>query len=292
MLPKAIESVVHQSFDDWELIVIDDGSTDGTKDIVEGYSDNRIVYLRNEKNIERSASRNRGIGAAKGQYICFLDSDDYYLENHLEGFYEVIQKQNVPKAVLYCNTYEEVNGQLNKITHDDIKTSNDAEHVLANYNGIPRACIHAEILQEFRFNVEYTVGEDLDLLFRIVQKYPLIGTAMYTTVYLTHEGRTVHINNQDTFITHIERIKKLLKLDGGALISKKIRNTVLSVAYFNLGRHHLFKNQNLKATYALLRSFLFMPKHRWKENLYLIIDSYSLTKWFLNIYSRRNRMKK
>ena len=78
-LPKTIESVISQSFTSWELIIIDDGSTDNTKILVEKYqkSQNQIRYIY-QKNSERSAARNNGIKNSNGQWICFIDSDDMY----------------------------------------------------------------------------------------------------------------------------------------------------------------------------------------------------------------------
>ena len=73
-LPKAIESVLAQTYTDWELIVVDDGSTDNTREVVAQYNDERIIYIYQE-NAERSAARNNGISQAKGDFICFMDSD-------------------------------------------------------------------------------------------------------------------------------------------------------------------------------------------------------------------------
>jgi glycosyltransferase involved in cell wall biosynthesis len=75
-ISKAIESVIDQLYNKWELIILDDGSTDNTKEIVLSFNDDRIRYIYQE-NKERSAARNNGIRNAKGEYICFLDSDDY-----------------------------------------------------------------------------------------------------------------------------------------------------------------------------------------------------------------------
>ena len=82
VIMRPIDSVLRQTFEDWELIIVDDGSTDDTKSIIESYHDNRIRYVWQE-NQERSAARNHGIALAKGEWICFLDSDDDYYPNHL-----------------------------------------------------------------------------------------------------------------------------------------------------------------------------------------------------------------
>src|SRR5262249_7305943 len=78
----AIASVKRQTFDDWELIVVDDGSTDATASLIEG-SDPRLVLIR-QKNQGVNAARNAAMLRARGQYIAFLDSDDEWLPHHLE----------------------------------------------------------------------------------------------------------------------------------------------------------------------------------------------------------------
>jgi len=81
-IQAAIASVQRQTFADWELIVVDDGSTDDTADLIEG-SDPRIVLIR-QKNQGVNGARNNGMLRARGQYIAFLDSDDEWLPHHLE----------------------------------------------------------------------------------------------------------------------------------------------------------------------------------------------------------------
>ena len=81
---RAIESVKIQTFSNWELIIVDDGSTDHTEDTIRKIDDPRINYFK-KNHAERSAARNFGIAKAKGKYICFLDSDDYFLKDHYSG---------------------------------------------------------------------------------------------------------------------------------------------------------------------------------------------------------------
>lgn len=82
LLPRAIQSVLDQTYQDFELIVVDDGSTDNTREVVESFEDGRIRYIWQE-NQERAVARNTGIAASNGQYITFLDSDDCYLPGKL-----------------------------------------------------------------------------------------------------------------------------------------------------------------------------------------------------------------
>ena len=84
LVGRAIRSVLAQTFQDFEIIVVDDCSVDNTKEVVQSLADSRIRYLRHEINRGGSAARNTGIGAARGEWIAFLDSDDEWLPKKLE----------------------------------------------------------------------------------------------------------------------------------------------------------------------------------------------------------------
>jgi glycosyltransferase involved in cell wall biosynthesis len=86
LLPRALDSIVAQTFNDWEIVLVDDGSTDGTEEVAARYADHlkgRLVYIP-QMNRGSSSARNRGIDASRGQYIAFLDSDDEFLPHKLE----------------------------------------------------------------------------------------------------------------------------------------------------------------------------------------------------------------
>ena len=94
---QAINSVISQSYENWELILIDDGSTDNSLAILKRFSqlDNRINVIT-QKNSGQSAARNRGASIAKGKYLSFLDQDDYFSKRHLE------------QLVMYMNSHEDI----------------------------------------------------------------------------------------------------------------------------------------------------------------------------------------
>ncbi|MEA3428803.1 MAG: glycosyltransferase family A protein, partial [Thermodesulfobacteriota bacterium] len=81
ILKEAINSVLTQDFEDFELIVINDGSTDNTPDILNSYKDHIVAFSQNNKGV--SASRNRGVAMSSGRFIAFLDSDDLWMPNKL-----------------------------------------------------------------------------------------------------------------------------------------------------------------------------------------------------------------
>lgn len=95
-LPKCIESVLEQTYKNFEIIIVDNGSTDSTKAIVQDYidKDNRIKYFWQENSGSPAGSRNTGILKALGEWIAFLDSDDYWYPNKLEMVAKVISENN------------------------------------------------------------------------------------------------------------------------------------------------------------------------------------------------------
>lgn len=97
LIGRAIKSVLEQTYQDFEIIVVDDGSTDNTDEVVRDFGDERIRYIRHEKNKGGATARNTGIKAAKGEFIAFQDSDDEWLPEKLDKQMQVFE--NVPAKV-------------------------------------------------------------------------------------------------------------------------------------------------------------------------------------------------
>ena len=95
-IAKAIESLLAQSFQNWEAIIVDDGSKDGTLSIINQYKhDNKIQIVVLDENEGVASARNKGIEFANGDYLTFLDSDDWYKPNHLESRYSILEEQDI-----------------------------------------------------------------------------------------------------------------------------------------------------------------------------------------------------
>jgi len=102
-IKETIESVLSQTYKDIELIIIDDGSTDRTGEIVRSF-ESKVEYIRQSKNTGPSAARNRGIEKAKGEYIAFLDGDDVWMPTKIEEQIKLLES-NKDIALVYSNGY-------------------------------------------------------------------------------------------------------------------------------------------------------------------------------------------
>ena len=200
----AIKSVCEQTYSDWELLVIDDGSTDDTRQIVEGFDDDRIKYVWQE-NQERSAARNHGIRLSQGQYICFLDSDDYLLPEHLANIYAIIEKQKFPEAVfmtgMQCCDIED--NDLNGIDPFPEK-DNLHIYILKNLLSVSSSslAVQRNIFKKHTFDPRFSLWEDTHLWIRVLSEYPLFSVSGNTAIAVAHPESGIkagieHINLDD-----------------------------------------------------------------------------------------------
>lgn len=141
-IAQAIDSVVGQSHPGWELIVVDDCSRDDTVSIVESYAhqEPRIVLIRNQQNQGVAATRNRALEAAKGEFVAFLDSDDYWQPDKLEKQLAYMLAEGV---LICCSSYTRVDedgNALGKVTppgsirYKDLLKSNFIGNLTGMYN--------------------------------------------------------------------------------------------------------------------------------------------------------------
>ncbi|HRS54346.1 MAG TPA: glycosyltransferase family A protein [Bacteroidales bacterium] len=224
LLNNTIVSVLNQTFKNWELIIIDDASTDNTYNIVHNFNEKRIKYIKNNVNLERSRSRNKGIEAACGEYICFLDSDDLWEDDHLKNIYNYLINNNLPKVLIFTNykwLYE--NGNYKNIELPNPDKYNPVEYIIEYQPLTSSVCIPAKILKKFKFKNELTINEDVELFARIATQIPIIKLNNYSVNLLIHKNNTRN-NTVDYITPQIEVFKLLCKQKiTGKKISKKFK---------------------------------------------------------------------
>ena len=217
IIGRAIESVLNQSYSDFEIIVVDDGSTDNTKEVVGQYMDSRINYFFQE-NSGVSAARNTGSKLAKGDYLVFLDSDDYVNDIWLKDFFTVLQHDLID--VVICRS---------KITED---FKNDSSSFLAGTFAINKNVFYAIGM----YDEKLKFGENTELNWRINFNNFRIKTIensniIYDVTY--SEGGSNSQNKVDFFYYVIEKHKEIIqkKRKWGQLLYQ-----IAGVNCFQLGR--------------------------------------------------------
>jgi len=277
---KAINSVIGQTFTDWELIIIDDGSTDNTKDIIESIKEkttevnNKIIYIY-QTNQERSVARNNGIVNSKGQYICFLDSDDYFLENHLQYLYDEISAHGFPVSFFYALRGFETKEEIKLPPLQAVKVKNNLELIFNIMIATPQVCIHKDILNKHKFDPKFRIGEDLELWSRIINEYQLININKHTVISREHDESSVSYASGNFFIENLKVVRYIFgNKDISSKISLKQKHISISNCFFGIARYYLLNHKRLKAIYNLFISIVYYPLHKQtKYRLNLIIQA-------------------
>jgi glycosyltransferase involved in cell wall biosynthesis len=166
-LSEAIESILTQTYSNFEFLIINDGSTDKTEDIILSYSDNRIRYIRNANNLKLIASLNIGLSCAKGVYIARMDADDVALPSRLER--QVAKLEENPNIGLLGSFVE----TLGLFSNYEIKFLTDHDNIrlklfFNNYLNHPSVMIRRDVLVQNHIQYEsFLHAEDYLLWLRL-----------------------------------------------------------------------------------------------------------------------------
>lgn len=272
LIAKAIDSVLAQTYTDWELLIVDDGSKDNTREVVTAYTDLRVKYIY-QQNAERSAARNNGIKQAQGTYICFLDSDDYYLPNRLKLLYTELEKRNFPVAAFYTGLVFDVNGVLSNFEQPLAEVAT-LDYIATSTIHSQQACIHTAILQQYHYDTAFHIGEDMELWLRIVAQYPFYYfDNQFTVVVLEHDNRSVNTRKYNTYPDRLRMLKRVFSdSHPGKNISAKIKRELISTSYFGIAKYFIYTGNRWKAAFYLLRAiFTDMGSLQNKYRINLII---------------------
>ncbi len=211
LLGKAITSVLQQTFIDFELIIVDDGSTDDTKNYIATYTDKRIKYIY-QQNGERGKARNNGVKQAIGNYVFFLDSDDIIYPDHLEHAFEQINHFNSP--AFFHSRYEEVidtkKKQVPQLNPKNIKAKIALQNVFACQFFLKR-----EVALDFPFseNRNLKIGEDWEVILKVAQRFDLTISNKVTSAIVHHGERSMEIASAKTVLASRDILINNLKQD-------------------------------------------------------------------------------
>jgi len=188
LLKRAVESVIAQSNNDWELIIVDDGSNDQTDEYIAELNHDQIIY-KYQKNKGRSAARNLGISISSGDYICFLDSDDELLNDYLDIFSKMIDA-NQNEIYLTGVRLQSVNGYSAHIPKPEM-----SKHIIQCLEGVFNLmpfCFHKSYVQNDSFHSDLYYGEDFHFLIPIVLNNKVFIDTRESCVVHQHTERTIN----------------------------------------------------------------------------------------------------
>jgi glycosyltransferase involved in cell wall biosynthesis len=258
-LGKALESIIHQTYNNWEAIVVDNQSTDETNKIINKYSDPRIQYFKISNNGIIAKSRNHGIDNSKGEWIAFLDSDDWWTKDKLEVCLENIDDKvdfiYHQLEIVYnkSNSYlkkKNIGRQLKKPILNNLLTSEiDQGNAIGNSSVIVRKDMLSRIggISE---NKKMVASEDFNTWLRIAQitdKFNFIKKKL--GYYLVHNKSA---QKRDLSIPHREAVIEFMELFN----DKQKLNLEVKLKYMS-GNYNSLNNNYAKAK----EDFLFVLKN-------------------------------
>jgi glycosyltransferase involved in cell wall biosynthesis len=182
-IKETLLSVLNQTEKDYECIIVDDGSTDESVNYVRSVIEGKNKFSLYQKNNEGvSSARNFGLKKAKGQYVCFLDSDDLWNSDYLKNLRKLIYAN--PKINMICGAWSVfINDLKNIIEVYDYSCFSKNEYFISDFfevslnlwrtAGLTSAiCVRKSVFSTIEFNTRYSMGEDVDVWVRIAAKHP------------------------------------------------------------------------------------------------------------------------
>jgi len=195
-LSEAIESILNQTFNDFEFLIIDDRSTDNSIEIIKSYKDRRIRLVENKQNLGQAETMNRGLGLADGRYVARMDQDDISLSSRLDKQVELMEKN---PQIGVCGTWIKYTGYQNSIL--ELETENDLIKIklLTNQNlAHPTVIIRKSVLDEYslKYDDQYSPAEDYDLWVRASKFCGFTNIPEPLVNYRLHENQGSEITGE------------------------------------------------------------------------------------------------
>lgn len=210
LLPRMIQSVIGQCYKNWELLVMDDGSTDNTEDIINDFHDSRIKFIKGE-NTGASQKRNDGVNLASGKYIIFLDSDDEVSVNWLKEMSEPIKDDR--NYVVTCG-YKKVDhtGEIVDITYPE-KLGGFFGNLKINFLSGSLLYKKDLFLEAGGYDTALSSGQHTELFLRLIPLFSKYVTEMKVidktllTIHL-HQGERIRNNYEGIYFGCTQTLEK------------------------------------------------------------------------------------
>ncbi|MFH2146033.1 MAG: glycosyltransferase [Candidatus Omnitrophota bacterium] len=251
LLSRALESVLNQTYRDFELILIDDASTDETRQVIDRYHDKRIVYVYLESRRGAACARNTGLKLARGVYIAFQDSDDEWFKEKLALQVPVLDGSPAEVGMVYSDYCRQEDGRTKQVILP--KEASAIRNLLFHGNFIPIQClVKKECFERIGFfDEELGRYQDWDLWLRISSVYQFVGLGQYLfKVYVQNEG--ISQDNR-------KRVAALERILEKNITQFTKRPSALAGQYYLLGRIYRREGRPAVAFKKHLKAFLLRP---------------------------------
>lgn len=249
----SIRSVLAQTFQDFEIIVVDDGSSDNTRDVIQSIADKRIQLICHDHNLGAAVARNTGMRVAKGEYIAWLDSDDEWLPEKLDIQLQALGVLNSGGRACYT-AYELIENGKSRFY---IPEHTDYKKLFLACDQAPGSSLLFErsLLQEIGYlDTSLRRYEDWDWLLRYCSKYRLVAVDQpLTRVHFTPDRPSAHV--ESSAIAFVAKYSKVLEQFG------VYRNIVISRRWIEVASYYAREHKFMKVTYFLARGFFMFPFH-------------------------------
>jgi len=250
-IKEAIDSILNQTFSDFELLVIDDASTDNTTSVIESFSDERICFHKKEKNLGLIDSLNFGISIAKGKYIARMDGDDISLPERFAKQFDFLEKNT---NIILCGTAYKTFGAVEKvvklpITHEEIA----AKLCLNSTFGHPTVMGRRDMFEKHKYNKDFKNIEDYELWSRLIFEGEVANLDEVLLFYRVHENQVSNIYNDEQRIKSIDiqlYLFKKTKYNNNLFSDDFIKKMLYQKVYFTVEEFSLFLKW-LKEIYKL-----------------------------------------
>jgi glycosyltransferase involved in cell wall biosynthesis len=231
LITRCIDSIFNQDFENWELVIVDDGSTDETRNVILSYDDERIRYIYKE-NGGASSARNVALDNSNGTYIAFLDSDDEYKPDHLSAIFKFLEDNNFPVCFVCTDFIMNYGG---RIVHRETSKFLTTKPNFTNLPYTQATAIHKDAIGHDRFNEDLIIREDAEFLDRIRNKVDCYRVKNKSVILHRHDdsitGNSIFVKKEmEKSIYYYIRTRKRVTMKE---LSKLYEiYTILSLHYF------------------------------------------------------------
>ncbi|PWH85318.1 glycosyltransferase family 2 protein [Brumimicrobium oceani] len=252
LICKTIDSILSQTFTNFEVIVVDDGSTDNTEVVISAKYGDKVKYYKKD-NAERAAARNFGTHKSNGKYVLWFDSDDIMYPNYLANAIDIIDNKNAPEVLALSHHY--LNAEGTEISREILQLDINKHLYKGNYFACNAVIVRKDIALDNLFNEdrELTASEDYELWLRLAAQFKIHTSKKITWALIVHKERSVT----------------------SMIDANKLINRFEKFIYYTTSNQEVMKFLGNKASYFIMKNYLILAvdlaanKHKKEAKKYL-----------------------